>query len=341
MIRIVGDVQLADGFFDTGFGVGSLIEKGLQPLSKLLTTKEDYWIGNCECVVANTSNKEGAYRNHFRIAPEHFLKLQHLNLYSIANNHVMQHGELAYSEMVKLFDTQSIPHIGSKQRPYHIILHKGKRIAIFAFSQRKEKYASTPLPYVYLPEYCEIEAVLNQIKKEQVDFIISYIHWGNEFINYPYIDQIQFAHWLVDIGFDLIVGTHPHITQGCETYKGKKIYYSLGNCVFSMPYSPSKYGLVVNVNFVDDHFVVTENTLKIDGVVPQVISDNSIPKEYQMDYLSKLIANYHDNESYYQVVHKGYVRYRQQNILSLIKNLGKFKRKDLQFIIKDYIHRRF
>ena len=35
-----------------------------------------------------------------------------------------------------------------------------------------------------------------------------------------------------DAGADLVVGSHPHVLQGVEYYKGKPIVYSLGNFIF-------------------------------------------------------------------------------------------------------------
>jgi poly-gamma-glutamate synthesis protein (capsule biosynthesis protein) len=37
---------------------------------------------------------------------------------------------------------------------------------------------------------------------------------------------------MIDAGADVVVGGHPHVTQGAEYYRGKLIVYSLGNFVF-------------------------------------------------------------------------------------------------------------
>ncbi len=37
---------------------------------------------------------------------------------------------------------------------------------------------------------------------------------------------------MIDAGADLVIGGHPHVTQGAEYYQGKLIVYSLGNFVF-------------------------------------------------------------------------------------------------------------
>jgi len=40
------------------------------------------------------------------------------------------------------------------------------------------------------------------------------------------------AHAVIDAGADLILGHHPHLLKGFEVYKGKAIFYSMGNFVF-------------------------------------------------------------------------------------------------------------
>ena len=98
MLKILGDINFSDGFFDMGFGVGSAIKKGFDPFAKLYRKRTDFWIGNLECVCANTSDKQGVYAKQFLISPRDLMHVKHLDLYGVANNHVMQHGESAYRE---------------------------------------------------------------------------------------------------------------------------------------------------------------------------------------------------------------------------------------------------
>jgi hypothetical protein len=37
---------------------------------------------------------------------------------------------------------------------------------------------------------------------------------------------------MIDAGADAVVGGHPHVTQDVEQYRGKPVFYSLGNFVF-------------------------------------------------------------------------------------------------------------
>lgn len=56
-----------------------------------------------------------------------------------------------------------------------------------------------------------------------------YFHWGIELDYYPDKKQKDFAHYAIDKGADLVMGSHPHVIQGIEKYKNKYIAYSLGN----------------------------------------------------------------------------------------------------------------
>ena len=56
------------------------------------------------------------------------------------------------------------------------------------------------------------------------------IHWGIHFKEAVVADyQKYYAHFAIDHGADLILGHHAHILKPVEVYKGKAIFYSLGN----------------------------------------------------------------------------------------------------------------
>ena len=43
---------------------------------------------------------------------------------------------------------------------------------------------------------------------------------------------VEFAHAVIDAGADVYFGHGPHVLRGIEIYKGKPIFYSLGNFIF-------------------------------------------------------------------------------------------------------------
>ncbi len=45
---------------------------------------------------------------------------------------------------------------------------------------------------------------------------------------------VEFAHAAIDNGADMVIGHGPHLLRGIEIYKGKPIFYSLGNFIFQV-----------------------------------------------------------------------------------------------------------
>lgn len=73
-----------------------------------------------------------------------------------------------------------------------------------------------------------------QSAREEADFIIVFVHWGEEYNSEVTPEQEAIADLLARGGADLVIGTHPHVVQGTEFVKrpdGKNmfVYYSLGN----------------------------------------------------------------------------------------------------------------
>lgn len=78
--------------------------------------------------------------------------------------------------------------------------------------------------------------------KRHVDHVVVAIHWG---ITRRRITPLQgmiaeyqgpLGRELIEAGADLVVGNHSHNLQGIEVYRGKPIFYSLGNFIFQDPH---------------------------------------------------------------------------------------------------------
>ena len=338
MLKLVGDINFTDGFFDTGFGVGSKIREGIDPFEKLKREKSDIWIGNFECVCADTSNKTGLYRKQFITSKSDISHLSHLDIYNVANNHVMQHGSDAYQEMLQCIDSLGSGYFGADSKKSHTFKHQGKTISILGFCQRPENFSKEPL-YWAIPEYSEIASEYNIIRDS--DIKIAYIHWGNEFINYPYLDQKSFAHWLIDLGFDIIIGMHPHILQGFEIYKDKYIFYSLGNFVFNMPWYKTHYSAIVSVDLSGEKLKVGYDYVHIDeSYCPSVVSRGEVPSDCTFEHLNKLIENIPENEIYYSQVFNNMKQYRTSNYKYILKNVLKYNTTDIIDVFKDFVKRK-
>jgi len=68
--------------------------------------------------------------------------------------------------------------------------------------------------------------------RTQVDHVVLSNHWGVSSAETVQDYQIELAHAAVDAGADAVMGHHPHRPQGIEIYRGKPIFYSMGNFAF-------------------------------------------------------------------------------------------------------------
>lgn len=234
-IIFVGDIMLDDL-------PGKYIQAGHDPFASFasLFRSADLTIGNLECVVGTTGTKENksyVLRAHPRVLP--ILK-KHFSALSLANNHSGDYGPDAFSNMLDLLDTAGIKYFGGGKNlraAYEPIIFnlKGKRIALLGYN------LFFPRSFEALEDragnaWGEDDFVRASIQRarnvHQADIVITYPHWGWEDEKTASANQIALAHLMIDSGADAVIGGHPHVTQNVEIYKGKTIFYSLGNFVF-------------------------------------------------------------------------------------------------------------
>jgi len=68
--------------------------------------------------------------------------------------------------------------------------------------------------------------------KSKCDVSVIFAHMGNGG-DVPKLDQyeVEFSHFCIEEGIDIIFGHHHHVLKGIDVYKGKPIFYGLGNFV--------------------------------------------------------------------------------------------------------------
>ena len=234
-ILFAGDIMLADG-------PGRLIAAGGDPFAPFAATlaAADYRIGNLECAVATGGAAQASKLWSFRAHPETLKVLRgRFDAVSLANNHSGDFGPLALLETRRHLDAAGIAHFGSgpdlseAHRPLWID-KKGLKIAVLGYNEYKPRRfeAGPQTPGIAWSEDEQVIADIRTAKAAGADHVIPFMHWGWEKNTQPDERQRQFARRLIDEGASLVIGSHPHVTQGTEIYRGKPIIYSLGNFVF-------------------------------------------------------------------------------------------------------------
>ena len=232
---VVGDIMLEDGPMDA-------MRKGQDPFAGFasLFAGADIRIGNLECVVATNGSPEDDKPNVFRVHPRALKYLKrHFDAVGLANNHSGDFGHEAFAQMLSLLKQSKIGvygggmNLAEAHAPW-IIERKGVRVAILGYNefQPRSFEADTDRPGV---AWSEDSQVLRDIRAartvHKADVVIPVMHWGWED---PIANdrQRQLARLMIDAGADAVIGGHPHQLQDTERYKGKPIFYSLGNFVF-------------------------------------------------------------------------------------------------------------
>ncbi len=158
--------------------------------------------------------------------------------FGLANNHIMDYGAVALEQTIHLLDSLGIKHCGAganlklARRPM-VFDVRGRKIAVFAYSNTlpKSYWATSKRPGTAYGSENFIRKDIERVR-DSVDFIVVFFHWGAERLDTPKTYQKRLAHIAIESGADLVIGSHPHVVQGVEVYRGRPIFYSLGNYAF-------------------------------------------------------------------------------------------------------------
>jgi poly-gamma-glutamate synthesis protein (capsule biosynthesis protein) len=118
----------------------------------------------------------------------------------------------------------------------------GDRIRMFSQTfQVGDEYRSVTT--VNEGDLAEIVASVDAAKR-QANFVIfsGHSHESGRTNNYPADFIVELAHAVIDAGADIYLAHGPHVLRGIEIYKGKPIFYSLGDFIFqneTVPRQPS------------------------------------------------------------------------------------------------------
>ncbi len=207
----------------------------------------DLTIANLESPITKRGDeqkKEYVYRSPPEALPA--FKEAGFDLVNLANNHILDYGVEGLIDTFDNLDKAGLKRVGAGRNVKEafqpvVIEKKGMKIAFVSFSKvvptadwKAGKYPDGKDRPGVADTYA-LEMPLESIRqaKTMADIVIVIAHWGVERNDLPEAYQKEYARKYIDAGADLIIGGHPHVLQGFESYKGKWIAYSLGNFLFT------------------------------------------------------------------------------------------------------------
>lgn len=285
-LKAVGDICPGDKSI-LGLGVCSLMKKHGPdyPLKNVnnLFRETDIVIGNLEGLLSQRMAGAGEPTITFCGLPEFAseLKKTGFNVINIANNHILEHGTELFEETVDILNKAGLNVCGLRDTEEYyskpvFVEKENKRVGILGYNWvGKDKFSDADhyiaqshdsvVNYTWNRDksidkenqekvYSKNQNVINDIKRlrAEADYIVLMPHWGYEFVDYPPYGVTLEAHSFIDAGVDLILGVHPHVLQGMEQYRGKWVFYSLGNFIFDIRLKKTINSVMLNYDFHDD-----------------------------------------------------------------------------------------
>ena len=174
-----------------------------------------------------------------------FCKKIGITHFSLANNHIMDYGVHGLRSTLDKLGNQRVIGAGLSIKDCYkpiIIERENIKIALFSFAETQfgscgEIWDENQFGYASISSSNARKNIIQY--KSLVNYIIVQVHAGLENCEIALPELRLIYREFIDLGADLIIGHHPHILQGFESYKNKKIFYSIGN--FYMNYD-GNYG---------------------------------------------------------------------------------------------------
>ena len=253
--QLITDAQQADGSYDFSY---------IFPYITPYVTAADYAAANLEVTLAGPSRPYQGYPMFN--CPDAIVdaaKNAGFDMLLTANNHMYDSGEDGFLRTVRTIREKGLTVLGTREEAeepaYTVQDINGIKVGMvcYTYEQRPENYRSDR---VYLnknilsatcsalvnsfvgteldPFYTEIGGVLEQMRNDGAEATVMFIHWGVEYQLTQNAEQQQIAQKLCDLGFDVIVGGHPHVVQPVELLESTVdpehrtvCLYSMGNAV--------------------------------------------------------------------------------------------------------------
>jgi poly-gamma-glutamate synthesis protein (capsule biosynthesis protein) len=233
---------------------------------------DDITVVNLETTFTN-AEKRAEKEFKFKGKPEYvnILKSGFVDTVNISNNHIHDYLQKGFDDTISALKEAGIGFFGEDYK--YIKEVKNIKIGFLGYTGWDNNKAAKD----------KISADIKKLKEECRIVVVNFL-WGIERTNYPYSVQTDLGRFCIDSGADLVIGEHPHVIQGIETYKGKNIIYSMGNFSYGGHKNPPDKDAFI---FQQKFRVSGKRTYPLESkVIPCSITSTSSYNNYQPTPLS-------------------------------------------------------
>jgi len=172
------------------------------------------------------------------------IKYAGFDVLTTANNHSLDTGSEGLKRTVEAIQSKGIDAVGTynKKTESRVLMKEVKeiKVAILSYTESTNglgsKYAADELnAMINIMDKAAIVKDIREAKQLGADIIISLMHWGDEYVEQPNANQVEFAQLMAKEGADIILGSHPHVIQKSEFIETEAqstfVIYSMGNFI--------------------------------------------------------------------------------------------------------------
>lgn len=210
-------------------------------------SEADLALANFETTTAGPDDSEG-YRGYptFNSPDETIdaIKASGIDILTTANNHSLDTGSEGLKRTVEVIREKGLTSVGTYDKKpdsrVHIEEVEGIKIAILSYTEMINDIGLQTTNanldnMINIMEKDKIKEDIAEAKDLQAELIISFVHWGEEYVEDLSPSQVEFADLMTEEGVDIILGSHPHVIQesGFLQIDDQQSYviYSMGNFV--------------------------------------------------------------------------------------------------------------
>lgn len=193
---------------------------------------DDLTLVNLDCVISDSSDSSSSGTKRFRADKSYvdILKSGGIEAVSLANEHTTKFGSSGLSDTKAALEEANITWCNTDEPS--IYEYNGVKVGLIGVYVEDGDYSAAET---------SLSDSIDALKESAPDVTIVSLHWGEADSYEPSDDQVDLAHKAVDLGANLVVGTHPYYIQGIEKYNGSVICYSLGNFCYGGGQCPEDY----------------------------------------------------------------------------------------------------
>lgn len=235
---------------------------GLLGQVKPILEKVDYSFVNLECPIVEHDAQPIPKCGPNLKGPREMvdaLQWAGFDCFTLANNHILDYGETGMLDTLMYLNDMRADYVGggNSLRQASETLYKsidGRTLAVINCCEHEFSIAtensSGANPLNPIQQYYKIQEA-----RKNANYVLVIVHGGHEHYQLPSPRMKETYRFFVDAGADAVINHHQHCYSGYEVYKGKPIFYGIGNFLFDWDGERNSIwneGYMVELNFDDN-----------------------------------------------------------------------------------------